>query len=231
MTLSADRVGEIRRTADDLPPTPPATKTPWQRQLFVIPLWAGILYYIYYQIVPYLGRPEAEAPLPPHDNFPPYFTLLIVHMAAGAIALLSMCLQAWPWMRQNHPVVHRWVGRAYVFGGAIPGATAGLTIVWFAPPNGRIGIIMVTLFWVITAVTAWVYARKGRYDMHRRFMIYSVTAVLNPVIGMYIFLLWSESGITFDFLYFMEIARWGAWVVPLMIAQWWLYHTEKRPVI
>ena len=42
MTLSADRVGDIRRTDDDLP-QPPKAKTPWNRQLYVIPLWAGIV--------------------------------------------------------------------------------------------------------------------------------------------------------------------------------------------
>jgi Predicted membrane protein (DUF2306) len=234
MTLSADRIGDIR-TEDDLPPRPPATKTPWQRQLYVIPLWGFILYYLYYQITPFLGKPEAELPLPAHDGFALYYPALVVHMAAGTVALLSICLQMWPWLRQTYPAVHRWAGRAYIFGGALPGGICGITIVWFAPPNGKLGIILVTLVWMTTAVTALVWARKKRYDLHRRFMLYSFVAVLNPALGTYTYILWNKVGIPlgipFDFTYFMEIARWGMWVVPLMFLQWYLYRTAKRPAI
>jgi uncharacterized membrane protein YozB (DUF420 family) len=229
MTLSADRVGEIRRTEDDLPKLPETTtKRGWHRQLFVLPLWAAIIYYLYYQVTPFLGKPEDELPIPAHDGFPLYYPALIVHMAAGTVALLAVCLQLWPWLRKTYPGVHRWAGRAYVFGGAIPGGTAGLTIVWFAPPNGKLGIIIATLIWMSTAVTAWVWARKKRFDLHRRFMLYSFAAVMNPVVGVYIFLTWKELGITLDFVYLIEAARWLSWIGPLMIVQWWLYHTTKR---
>src|SRR6266542_1640256 len=133
MTLSADKVGAVR-TEDDLPPLPSTTtKTGWHHQLWVLPLWAGILYYLYYQITPFLGKPEDELPVPPHDGFALYYPALIVHMTAGTIALLAVCLQMWPWLRQNFRRHHRWIGRAYVYLGAIPGGIAGLTIVWYAP--------------------------------------------------------------------------------------------------
>jgi hypothetical protein len=231
MTLSADKVGEIRRTEDDYPQLPTTTAGHrWYSQLFVLPLWAGILYYLYYQIWPFLGVPEQLLPVPPHQGFGIYYPALIVHMSAGTIALLSVCLQLWPWLRQNHPAIHRWTGRAYVFLGAIPGATAGLTIVWFAPPNGKLGVICSTLLWVSTAITAFVWARKGRYDLHRRFMLYSFAAVINPVLGVYFFIIWTKLHFTISFVYLIEANRWLTWILPLILVQTWLWITARRPV-
>lgn len=230
MTLSADKIGAVR-TEDDLPQLPTTTqKHGWYRQWFVLPLWAGILYYLYYQIWPFLGKPEDQLPIPPHEGFALYYPALITHMTAGTVALLSICGQLWPWLRQNHPAIHRWTGRAYVFFGCVPGAVAGLTIVWFAPPNGKLGIIVATLGWLTTTLTAYVWARKGRFDLHRRFMLYSFAIVVNPVLGVYFFILWMKLGITLNFIYLIEANRWLTWIVPLALVQWWLYHTKDRAV-
>jgi hypothetical protein len=220
-------------TGAKAPPTSPAegrpraSRTPprWWRRPWIIPLFLAVVGFIVYQASPYV--PERTAPTPPHDGFPAYYPLLVVHMIAGTLAMLSVCLQVWPWLRRRHPAVHRVSGWVYV-AGAIVGGAVGLIIVRFAPPVGQIGVSAATTLWIVFTVVAVVYARKGRYDLHRRFMLYSFAIIMNNVWGVVIVNVLIRMPFEVGFTYMLEAARWAGWIVSLMLVQWWLYHTAGR---
>ena len=54
----------------------------------------------------------------------------MAHILFGSVALVTACLQIWPWLRRTHPDVHRWSGRFYLFDGVFPG---GLSVHGVAP--------------------------------------------------------------------------------------------------
>jgi hypothetical protein len=230
-------IERIRPAApEDRPEQLPRQKTvssrpakPFWRRPWIIPLWLVTAAFLYFQLDPFVGVPEAQAPVPPHDSFPPYYELLITHIVFGTISMLTVCLQVWPWLRQRHPVVHRVAGRIYVVACVIAGV-CGLIIMPFAPVVGQVGVTMATTLWVIFTLVGFWAARTRRYALHRRFMLYSFALVMNNV--------WALAGakvifglqLNFDYTYFFEAARWVGWVVNLMLVQWFLYRTARRPV-
>lgn len=217
---------------DELPrqrtAAPQASKPFWSRP-WIIPLWLVTLAFLYFQVEPFVGTPEALAPVPPHGDFPAYYSLLITHIVFGTVSMLTVCLQVWPWLRRQYPAVHRISGRIYVAACVICGI-CGLIIMPWAPPVGKVGVTMSTTLWVITTVVAFWAVRAGRFALHRRFMLYSFALVMNNVWGLAMAKIVIGFEIQMDFTYLAESARWIGWVVNMMVVQWWLYHTERRPV-
>src|SRR5215207_4979098 len=76
----------------------------------------------------YLGFDPAASRVPARSDLPLHYPLLVAHILFGSVALVTACLQIWPWLRRTHPAVHRWSGRAYLFGGVFPGGLAVLAV-------------------------------------------------------------------------------------------------------
>lgn len=201
----------------------------WWRRPWMIPLVLVVAGYLVYQVSPFAGLDEGTAPTPPHQGFPAYYPLLMVHILCGILAMTTVCLQVWPWLRLHHPAVHRASGRVYVVA-ALIGGVIGLILVRFAPPVGQIGVSMATLTWMATTLTGYVQARRRKYVLHRRFMLYSFAVVMNNVWGVLIVYTGMHVSAKIDFNYLIEAARWVGWVGNLMLVQWWLYRTAGRPV-
>jgi uncharacterized membrane protein YozB (DUF420 family) len=205
-----------------------AVPRPWWRRPWMIPLALVVAGYLVYQVSPFAGLDERTAPTPPHDGFPAYYPILMVHILCGILAMVTVCLQVWPWLRAHHPAVHRGSGRVYVVAALIGGVT-GLVLVRFAPPVGQIGVALATLTWLVTTLTGFVMARRRKYALHRRFMLYSFAVVMNNVWGVIIVYTGMHVSAEIDFNYLIEAARWVGWVGNLMLVQWWLYRTARRP--
>ncbi|MGX7827319.1 DUF2306 domain-containing protein [Actinokineospora sp. 24-640] len=207
---------------------PRAEKPLWRRP-WIVPLWLVVVGYLAFQLSPFVGTPEAQAPVPPHAGFPAYYPILITHMVFGTIALLTICLQLWPWLRQTRPALHRWSGRVYVVSTVVAGVLA-LIIVGFAPPVGQIGVSFATLVWMGTAVAGMWAARARKFARHRRYMLYSFAVAMNNVWGVVIVNIGLALPTPPDINYLLEAARWVGWVVNLMLVQWWLNRTADRRV-
>lgn len=220
----------VARDRDALSPLTPTDAPEWWRRPWIIPLVLVVVGYVIYQTKPFLAFDEKTAPMPPHDGFPAYYALLMLHITAGTVAMLSVCLQVWPWLRINYPQVHRVTGRIYVVA-ALVGGTMGLLMARFAPAVGRFGVSMATTLWIVTTVVAFVMIRRGNFVLHRRFMLYSFAIVMNNVWGVLIVNLVLRAKIPMDILALLEVARWFGWVVNLMLVQWWLYYTAGRPLL
>ncbi|TDV41044.1 DUF2306 domain-containing protein [Actinophytocola oryzae] len=215
------------RTAPE-PPPPSRPSKPFWRRPWILPLAAVVAVYLYMQIEPVAGVPEEQLFLPPHDDYPLYYPLLVIHMSAATLAMITMVLQVWPRMRLQFPKVHRVSGRIYVIG-AVIGGLSGLGIVFWAPMPGKVGSLCMLLFWLGTTVAAYRYARRGQWAKHRRHMLYSFAVAANNPWAFFFYVATSEMGIMIDPIYFGEGGRWIPWVGNLMLVQWWLYRTARRP--
>src|SRR5690606_128977 len=199
----------------------------WWRRPWIIPLALVVAGFLVFQLTPFAraGLDESLAPIPPHDGFPMYYPLLWAHMIFGTAAMVTVVLQVWPAMRIRRPAVHRWSGRIYVVSALVSGVI-GLVLVRFAPPVGQIGVVSATVLWIATTAAGYVLVRRGRYALHRRFMLYSFALVMNNVWGVIIVNVGLINQV--DILYLIEAARWLGWVGNLMLVRGWLSHPAGR---
>ncbi len=101
-----------------------------------------------------------------------HFPLLLTHIFAGAVALTVGPLQLLRWLRRR-PLVHRYLGRAYLFAGVFPGSVAGIAVALLttAGPVAAAGLAVGDVLWFATAVLGYRAARAGRYRDHERWML------------------------------------------------------------
>ncbi|MDQ3787601.1 MAG: DUF2306 domain-containing protein, partial [Actinomycetota bacterium] len=225
MTLNLESDSDQRSPERAQPPARP--RTPFWRRPWVGPLAVAVVAYIYLASAPFVGVPKEQAPLQPHDGFSLYYPLLIVHMIAGTIAMLTMVLQVWPWLRQHHINVHRLSGRIYFVSVMISGFI-GLIVVWWAPQVGKVGALCLLLFWLATSIAGFRAVRRGDLNKHRRYMLYSFAVSANNMWAFFALLAIQEFHIPLDLVYYQEAARWIPWVGNVMLVQWWLYRTARR---
>lgn len=227
------------------PENPPAT-TPvrqsrrWWRRPWIAPLVAVSVIFVAFSLPPYLTFDPTRSRVPqPEWLTAAHYPILVGHVTFGSIALLTACLQIWPWFRQRYRSVHRIIGRVYVFGGVLPAGIMALTIGAVSPygPVARVSNVLLAALWLTCTVVGYRMARQRRHAEHRRWMIrsFALTAsiITNRIWGVVAYLVlapqlettfggneelfsWTIAGIT----------TWLGWTVPLLVAQWWLDRTE-----
>ena len=125
----------------------------WWRRPWIVPLVALNGAFLLFVLPPYLGLDPSQSRVVLNDGFASHYAVLVVHILFGTIALVTLCLQAWPWLRLRYPRVHRLSGRLYVFAGAIPSALLALVLMPFAAaPNGLLGSALASVGWIATTV-------------------------------------------------------------------------------
>jgi len=77
----------------------------WWRRPWVIPLFVAATGFLVYQLPPWLTFDPNRSRIP--LKFPLHYWLIVGHVLFGTVALVTMCLQMWPWLRRRYPVVHR----------------------------------------------------------------------------------------------------------------------------
>lgn len=226
MTLNVERGSD--RASPERARTPARPGKPFWQRPWVVPLAIAVLVFLYLASKPFIGVPEDQTPLPPHDNFPLYYPLLIIHMIGGTVAMLTMCLQVWPWLRQHHPKVHRVSGRIYLLATLVSGVL-GLVVVWWAPKSGKVGALCLLIFWLVTSAAAYRAVRRGDIAKHRQYMLYSFAVAASNMWASLALVVIQGFEIPLDIVYYQEAARWIPWVGNVMLVQWWLYRTARRP--
>jgi uncharacterized membrane protein len=219
------------RVRDGRPPEPPEQRISplWRGRIGIGSLIAVVGWFLIYELPPYLGLDSKQARIILNKNVPLHYPILIVHIAGGSIAMITMCIQVIPWVRRHHPKVHRVSGRFYIFAGVLPCAVMALfldryTSMW----EGNLGIVAQALLWLGTTATGYRMARQHRWAQHRRWMVYSFAIVLGNVWGLIAKIVYVHNPVVSpDYLF--ETARWVGWMANLVIAQWWLERTGWRP--
>jgi hypothetical protein len=207
-------------------------KRSWWRSGWLLPLGVVVLWFLFYVWPPYFGLNPSESLIPLRPGVAAHYPLLVLHITFGTIALLTVPLQVWTWLRRRHPVAHRWIGRVYVFGGALPSVVLAFLITTMSPfPS--VGTTLGGIFWLVTTVMGYIRGRQRRWVEHRRWMLYSFAMALNVIWGRIFFVVLDNTGLIADQTvsgHVIGAAPWLGWVINLVLVQLWLNHTANRPI-
>lgn len=237
MTQNLERAGPVRTGESDQnlearsrEPKDTRRRAWWQRP-WLLPLGVVVVWFLFYVWPPYIGLDPSQAIVPIRPNLPVHYPLVVTHIALGTIALVTVVLQVWPWLRRTYPVAHRWIGRVYVFGGALPSAIIALLITPMALAPS-VGTTLGGIFWLVTTVMGYIRGRQRRFAAHRRWMLYSFAMALNVIWGRIFVVLLPLTPFNSDAAlgHIFGAAPWVGWVINLIAVQWWLNRTAHKPI-
>jgi uncharacterized membrane protein YozB (DUF420 family) len=202
-----------------------------QRYLWLVLLLGIVAFNLIYALPRYLSFDPTRSRSGLNPSVPAHFGLLVAHVVTGNVAMVTVLLQLWPWLRRNHPRVHRFSGRVYILAGALP--AAGLALFALLPlrpdQSGSIGLAVMGVLWIVTTVVGWRMARRGRYAEHRRWMLYSFALAMGTTWGRIIVVVltaFPNLHVSFDVL--VEVSSWLGWMVNLLIAHMWVESRARR---
>ncbi|HEU5475566.1 MAG TPA: DUF2306 domain-containing protein [Actinophytocola sp.] len=213
------QTGELRRSA-------PAR--PWWRRPWMVPLGIIVIAFLAFSLPPYLSLQPAQSRVQLEANYPFHYLFVLGHVFFGTVAILTACLQVWPWLRRKYPVVHRYSGRVFVFGGMLPSVICAVALTPVSA--GPFGNAVAAILWGATTFVGYRMARQRRWAEHRRFMIYSFAITLQVIWARVLFLgapLVTTIDLN-DLQLLLEAATWMGFVINLVLAQLWLDHTARR---
>ena len=156
---------------------------------------------------------------------------LYVHAGLAATALLTGPWQFLPRLRARAPLVHRWLGRIYIFCCTV-GGTGGLLLAsgTTAGPIARAGFGLLAVVWLVVNLQGLRLAMTGRYAQHRRWMIRSFALTFGAVL-LRVYLPISQI-MGFEFMTAYRAISWLAWVPNLVVAELYLRgaFSFRRPI-
>jgi uncharacterized membrane protein len=120
------------------------------------------------------AREYANIVLSPSQH-PWYFPMLAGHVLTASVALVTCIFQIWPWLRVNHPSLHRYIGRVNIFVGVFPAVVFGLIVEVFWPFSvaTMLSQVFVLALWGFVTAMGLRMGRKGLTEEHRRWMLRS----------------------------------------------------------
>jgi uncharacterized membrane protein len=225
---------ELSRTNDHpiVARPPQLLRRPW-----VVPLALLTVIFIGYAVPPYLTLDPARARIQPMLLHASYYPLLVTHIFLGSLALLTACLQVWPWLRRSHLRIHRWSGRIYV----AAALSASVCVMIISPmglhgANQRMANTLLALLWFGTTLAGFRAIRQRHSADHRQWMLRSVALAFSIVafrvwmfIAFALFLPEIYTGAEVDPAALNQaigVTSWMSWVINLLIVEWWLH---RRP--
>ena len=209
-----------------------ALPRPWS----VAPLLVLVIAFVAFSLPPYLTGDPAQSRIPIGPALSAgYYPMLVGHVVFGSIAILTCCLQVWPWLRARHPEVHRRIGLAYVFAGVLPAGVLGLILGAQTPfgPVLRASNVLLAIVWLSVTLAGFRAGRQYRVTEHRRWMTRSTVLTLSIISNRVWAVIWvialsPQLATTFggnEALMVQAIAGlsgWLGWVLPLVLTEWWL---------
>ena len=215
-----------------------ASPRPWS----VAPLLVLVIAFVAFSLPPYLTLDPAQSRIAIAGTAPGYFPMLVGHVIFGSIAILTCCLQVWPWLRCRYPNVHRRVGLVYVFAGVLPAGILGLILGAQTPfgPVLRASNVLLAIVWLTVTLVGYRAGRHYRTTEHRRWMTRSVVLTLSIISNRVWAVVWvitlsPQLATTFggnEALMIQAIAGlsgWLGWVLPLVLTDWWLDGKRAGP--
>jgi hypothetical protein len=219
-----------------------AAVRPWYRRRWAVaPLMLVALAFISYSLPPYLTLDPSRSRVAPPSSVWGYYPALVAHVVFGSIAMITACLQVWPWLRRDHPRVHRRFGLLYIFGGVLPAGVMGLTIGAVSPfgPVIRASNVVLAIVWLTVTMTGFSAGRRHSWIAHRRWMTRSIVLTFSVITNrvwtvIWVIVLIPQLDTTFggnERLMIQTIAGlsgWLGWVIPLVVTEWRLERGALR---
>ena len=148
------------------------------------------------------------------------------HIMFGGLALLVGWAQFIKKIRNKRPVLHRNIGKVYVFSVLIS-SICGIYIAHYATGGltASLGFILLGLVWFYTTLNAYLFARKGDIVRHEKLMIFSFAACFAAVtLRIWLPMLSSIMG---GFVPAYRVVAWLCWVPNLLVA--YIIVRNKQP--
>lgn len=166
-----------------------------------------------------------------HPEIRPAFlerpAVVLTHVFAAALALLSGPMQFSSWLRRTLPSLHRWLGRLYcccVLAGGISGLV--LAVHAYSGLTARMGFGALAIVWLYTGLRAFSSILAGDIAAHRDWMTRNFALTSAAVtLRLYMAVLLA-SGLSLDMAY--PVIAWLCWVPNLLAAQWYLARRRGR---
>jgi hypothetical protein len=176
-------------------------------------------------------------------DVPWQYSVLVIHVAAGFVAVCLAWCQVWPWLRETHPRIHRRIGWVYYVAGVIPAGIAAFPTAVITPDGQAIRsvLLVIAVCWATTTIAGLRAAVQHRYEDHRRWMLRNV-ALTTTIITSRI-LSWQFVNLTFQLLpktYDHQVllaatsmdatGLWTALLLHLGFVEWYLLRPSRRRV-
>jgi len=144
---------------------------------------------------------------------------VLVHIAAGAVALLAGPVQLWLGIGRRAARLHRGLGLVYVMSVGISSVAAFYLAVHTRLGWGfGAGITGLGIAWVVTTTLAVVAIRRGFVEQHREWMIrsYVVTFAFVTFRALWSALQAARIGTLHEQL---AVSSWFCWAIPLLVVE------------
>lgn len=152
------------------------------------------------------------------NNF--YLISFYMHVILGSVALAIGPFQFFDRLRKWSIRTHKIVGKTYVLCCLLAGLTS-LKIAFYTEGGviATCGFLSLGIVWIGTTSLGWIYAKKGKIDDHKKWMIASFSLTFAAVtlrvwIGVLI------GALSFDYTAAFKIVSWLCWIPNLLIS--WL---------
>lgn len=168
----------------------------------------------------FMFLPPEMVPGPIRERFVTWPWAGYGHVLGGGLALLLGPIQFSPWLRRNHIVWHRWLGRIYALAVLWAGA-AGLFLAHytFGGMAGQTGFSALAILWIISLVVAWIRIRQGNKGAHRKWMTRNFSLTLAAVsLRILLPVMTAVMGLEFEAAY--AAIAWLCWVPNLVVTEW-----------
>ena len=167
------------------------------------------------------GTPAAPPSVLSNVHAAPFLPL---HAGFGALGLVLGPLQFLPRLRRSAPFIHRLIGSSYLLA-CLVAAVAGLMLAIGATagPIAGAGFAALALGWIVTTGLGAVFALRGRFAAHRRWMIRSFALTSSAVTLRLQLGAGGVSGLDFDLIYLT--AAWACWIPNLIAAELYILAT------
>jgi len=149
------------------------------------------------------------------------------HIVLGGVALLIGWTQFSTKLRNTKKMLHRTIGKIYVFSVLISG-TCGLYIAQYSTGgiSNIIGFSSMAIVWLTTTILAFDAIRKGKVELHQNFMIYSYAVCFSAVtLRIWLPILIRLTG---EFITAYLIVGWLSWVPNLIVAYYIIRRKDRR---
>ena len=213
-----------------------ARRPGWLRQIWVAPLAVYCLVFAGYALARYVTFDPRVADGFIRTDVPIHFPLFALHVDLGAVAIIMAWMQVWPWLRNNHPKVHRISGWIYFIGGVFPAGLLALVIAVLAvSKQAGAALFVLAVMWLGSAIAGLRATVQRRYEDHHRWMVRNV-AMTTAIVSMRVLNL----PINYLMTTFMpaepplgpttvfETAAWTAIMLHLLIAEWFVLRPRRR---
>lgn len=152
-----------------------------------------------------------------------------LHVGGGVVALVAGPWQFLSFIRERFPVIHRWIGRAYVAGVVV--SIAGACVLALHPITGSQAVsfafFALAFMWAVTTGQALRMILKRDFDAHQQWMTRSY-ALTFAAITLRIGVLGLHLGAGFSQADAYITAAWASWAFNLIVAEWFFVRPLKN---